>query len=169
MKKFLILIILSGLFVRCSNPTTVKNKDENMSIKTFDDNVIYPPLLNELENIIVYIDSLSNKNRIKNNIFIIYFYKKNDNCYLTISSANFYDKTRLIGYYILKEKMIAFYNVNRECSIGLVDTTKLLINSPVNYDDENSLEAKDIYEPYVRKFKIVNNDSLQIIPVNRSL
>ncbi len=97
------------------------------------------------------------------NIYIVFFSEKVDGCYITMSTAHFYDSHHLVGYIIINDKMIAFYKPESECNKGLVDITKLKKGKPDGFIDENSEWANDIYEPNGRKYKVHSKDSLELV------
>jgi hypothetical protein len=169
MKKVIyISLVFAYLLIGCDNTTSDKkpesNKKVNKRIKPDKNDVLSPSLSKELNSLIAYIDSVSEKNKLKTNIYLVYFSKKENTCYLTISTTHFYDSSHLSWYKIMNDKMIAFYNPENECNHDLIDTVKLKKGVPEGFSDENSKEAETIYEPYGRRYKIHNKkDVLEIV------
>jgi len=168
MKKVIyISFVFACLFIGCDNATSDKKAESNTKVnkmtKIDKNDALAPVLSKELKSLIAYNDSVSKKNVFKTNIYIVYFSKKENACYLIMSTAHFYDSSNLSGYTLLNDKMIALYNPENECNYGLIDTAKLKKGRPEGFSDENSKEAETIYEPYGRKYKIHNKDVLELV------
>ena len=169
MKKVIYMsFIFSFLLISCNSKTsnekkTDSNKKQKEMIKENKTGAICPVLYKELESLIAYNDSASKKDKFSINIYIVFFSKKADGCYITISTTHFYDSHYLIGYIMINNKMISFYNPENECNNGLIDVVKLEKEKPEGFIDENSEQANDIYEPNGRKYKIHSKDSLELV------
>ncbi len=163
-----IILIFSYLFIGCKNKTSDKRKmvintNQKEIVKDNKTSAICPVLLNELESLIAYNDSINNKDEFNINIYMVFFSKKVDGCYITITTVHFYDSNHLVGYTMIDNKMIVFYNPESECNKGLVDINKLEKGKPGSFIDENSEQANDIYEPNGRRYKIYSKDSLELV------
>ena len=172
MKKIIyILLVLVYCVASCKNTPTMsdkKTKQEEVSLDMSTDsiktNAISPVLFKELEKLISHNDSVSTNEELKTNIYIIYFSTEGNTCFLTMSTAHFYDNTYLSGYVQIDDKMIAFYNPESICNKGLIDITKLEKESPKNFPDENSdIAIHTIYDPWGMKYIIHSKDSLELI------
>ncbi len=134
MKKIVYISLLFGCFIiRCNNKTSDKRKTSintkpKEMIKVNKTSAVCPTLLNELKSLIAYNDNRDKENKYNINIYIVFFSEKVDGCYITMSTAHFYDSYYLVGYIIINNKMIAFYNPGSECNKGLIDITILKRN-----------------------------------------
>ena len=178
-KLIFILISFASVLVSCKNNSVkekeVKNKKTKEMISEDKMTVIYPTLLEELEDVITYRDSIDMGSSIIGNVYIVFFSESKGDCYVTIFQSlcyyqSFYPQTlshpsyNLEGYTLLNGKMIAFYNPESNCNKGLVDITKLKKGKPKDFPGENSdIAVHTNYDPWGKKYKIHSKDSLELV------
>lgn len=179
-KAIYISFVFICLFISCNNKTSDKEKKDNNKkqkemIKKNKTDALSPCLLKELESLIAYNDSVDKGSAISGDVYIVYFSKKQADCYVTIYQSlcyyqSFYPQSlsspsyNIEGFVTLNNKMIAFYNLGSECNHGLIDITKLGKGKPKNFSDENSdLAIHTTYELSGNKYKIRSKDSLELV------
>lgn len=111
---------------------------------------------------------------------------RDGDCYVDMLSDICYDKCSLCGYYIIDSIMIAYDYIKRdenmsfhelyelldsvdrhvlfkesECNNGLIDTTLLIKNTPVDFPNEEQICTS--YDGSGRKYKIHSPDSLELV------
>ncbi len=112
-----------------------------------------------------------------------------NNCYVFMSTNMFYISTLFNGYQIVDDKMVVYYfNISNDtisfyellsqqntkdynnllyesdCSDDLIDKSKLNIDFPKSFPDEDSDFATGwYYEPRGRKYKVLSSDSLELV------
>jgi hypothetical protein len=190
MKNYLILILaMFSIFVGCTNK---QNNYTNLcdsvyvdTISTINDNIdscaFCQVLLREIKSFI-------NKN--ENCVVVSLFAEKMENeCSIFMSTELWYDTRFIIGYQIIDETMVAYYynyidenmsyydfitaldtkekdellNENG-CLDAMIDKSKLRIDRPKDFLDENSEFAiYTDYEPIGRRYIIHSPDSLELV------
>ena len=179
MKKVIFLsFIMVSLFIGCNNTSSDNkkaNSKENEMTKANKTDAVCPVLLKELESLIAYNDSVDKGSTISGDVYIVYFSRKETDCYVTIYQSlcyyqSFYPQTlsspryNIGGFILLKNKMVAFYNLTSECNKGLVDINKLEKGKPKGFPDENSdVAIHTTYDPWGKKYKIHSKDSLELV------
>lgn len=179
MKKVIFLsFILVCLFLGCNNTSSDNkkaNSKENKMSKAAKKDAVCSVLTRELESLIANNDSIDKGSAISGNVYIVFFFSKETDCYVTIYQSlcyyqSFYPKTLsspsydMEGFILLKNKMVAFYNLASGCNKGLVDITKLEKGSPKDFPDESSdLAIHTTYDPWGKKYKIHSRDSLELV------
>ena len=192
MKNYLILILaMFSIFVGCNAPNK-QNNYTNLcdsvyvdTISTINDNIdscaFCQVLLREIKSFI-------NKN--ENCVVVSLFAEKMENeCSIFMSTELWYDTRFIIGYQIIDETMVAYYynyidenmsyydfitaldtkekdellNENG-CLDAMIDKSKLRIDRPKDFLDENSEFAiYTDYEPIGRRYIIHSPDSLELV------
>jgi hypothetical protein len=158
MKKVIFIsFILSCFFLNCKDPSDNKNTDkENEMIKATKTDAVCPVLIRELESLIAYNDSIDKGSTISGHVYIVFFSSKKTDCYVTIYQSlcyyqSFYPKTlsspnyEMEGFILLKNKMVAFYNLESECNKDIVNVAKLEKGDPKGFPDENSDIARNTH------------------------
>ncbi|MFZ5430431.1 MAG: hypothetical protein ACOZDD_09370 [Bacteroidota bacterium] len=173
-----ISIILANLLLGCRNISSEyrkANSAENELINCTDMDAVSSVLIQKIKGMIAYNDSIDKVSSIKADVFIVFFSQENAGCYVTIFQSlnyykSFYPSTLsspsidLEGYILLKDKMVAFYNLGSECNTGLVDCTKLEKDNPDVFPDENSdIVIHTTYDPRGKRFRIHSKDSLELV------
>ena len=97
------------------------------------------------------------------NIIFIEFIKKENECYVNIGVANIYNSKTMKGYFILKDRMIVFYEIENNCHEHFVRYKKLKHKRNKNFNDQNSVHSDDFFDPYGKKFIVTNDYSLELI------
>ena len=192
MKNYLILILaMFSIFVGC-NTSNKQNNYTNLcdsvyvdTTSTINDNIdscaFCQVLLREIKSFI-------NKN--ENCVVVSLFAEKMENeCSIFMSTELWYDTRFIIGYQIIDETMVAYYynyidenmsyydfitaldtkekdellNENG-CLDAMIDKSKLRIDRPKDFLDENSEFAiYTDYEPIGRRYIIHSPDSLELV------
>ena len=188
-KTSLILsIILCLMFIGCDNPnkqnTNIASNDSicNDTIKKEETSAFSPVLLKEIMSFIDKTDDFDM-------VIPIWAIKKGNVCSLFISNSYFYDTRFLIGYQIIENKMVAFYykyadekmnysdfhkmldtidkselEDESSCLDCLIDRSKLKVDYPTDYLNENSEEVSNwFFDPIGRRYIIHNPDSLELV------
>lgn len=134
-------------------------------IKDKKDKIVSPALYNEILLFDRYADSLAIYGISSYTpIIFVEFESKDQECYVLIGKQNVYNRSMMNGYIKLGKKLLVFYSSTNSCNCGLVDNNKLNTKPNKNYSDENSIEARySNYDPWGRKFRIYNRDSLVLI------
>ena len=87
-KLIFILIAFASVLVSCKNNSVkekeVKNKKTKEMISEDKMTVIYPTLLEELEDVITYRESIDMGSSIIGNVYIVFFAVSKGDCYITI-------------------------------------------------------------------------------------
>ncbi|MFP4664304.1 MAG: hypothetical protein ACLFM1_07735 [Bacteroidales bacterium] len=164
-KTIYVLSVVVFVFISCNNNDTSNNNEKKVEqIVVKNNNVISPVLLNELNQLIDYRDSLKKKSSIKTDIYVVHFYKSEEGCFVLIGPSIYYRSEEIKGYTVVKDKLIVIYNTESGCSKGLVDTNKLEKGKPKDFPDENSdIAIHTNYDPWGKKFKIHSKDSLELV------
>ena len=192
MKNYLILILaMFSIFVGC-NTSNKQNNYTNLcdsvyvdTTSTINDNIdscaFCQVLLREIKSFI-------NKN--ENCVVVSLFAEKMENeCSIFMSTELWYDTRFIIGYQIIDETMVAYYynyidenmsyydfitaldtkekdellNENG-CLDAMIDKSKLRIDRPKDFLDENSeFSINTYYEPIGRRYIIHSPDSLELV------
>ena len=176
-KVVLLLFIFFGVFIACNSTSSdnkkVNNKEE--MIRANKAEAVCPVLLKELENIIAYKDSIDKGSTITGNVYLVYFSQDETDCYVTIYQSlcyyqSFYPQTlsspshSIEGYILLKNKMVAFYNLKSKCNNRLVDITKIEKGNPKDFPDEKSdVAIHASYDPWGKKYKIHSKENLELV------
>ena len=165
LQNLMLLLVICLLLFECrhnnsSNTTTDLNiRLDSIStnkLDTTNSNAFNPILTKEIKDYITKYCNLEEET-----IILIWLEKEQNNSFLYMVSNYFFLRERLKGYSIIDEKMIAFYGSEGELKSSLLDTNKLIIGYPENYPDETSEIANTWdYDPKMRKYRIVNMDSL---------
>ena len=159
--QFLFLFTLGGFIaVGCQhNDNTQKPSDRNKYFEeivddtaNFEPSAISPVLTAEIED---YIAKHCDWDEEK--IIILW----EENGFMFMVSNYFYDSKKLLGYSIIDDKMIAYYGSENEVSPKLLDVEKLKLGCPDTYpDDKSSIAFTWDYDPKMRKYRVVDADSL---------
>jgi hypothetical protein len=139
MKKTFALICCFSVILGCANQDEVKMDDRleekiELIIDSYQEEV-----------------SDSSKNLFDPPIYEVSFSERGDECFLTINTNYFY-RTDLDGFTFLKNKLVAFYNVDSRCNQNLIEiSTKQ--DDKVLDDFQDEEEAFDNYSPAWWEFK----------------
>ena len=109
-----------------------------------------------------YFFDCTGRNFSESNIYIVEFSIEKNNCFLYIFNHYCYVKENFIGYIIIKNRMIAFYEIGTNCINGLVNKSLLSKDVPKKFPCIDELEPF-IYEPKYVKYKVINKNSLKFI------
>jgi hypothetical protein len=166
-----IILILALLLLSCGHDnnkiTEKKEQENNKQIEMDNENIeiesISPKLLEIIDDMISFYDNYYKESTIKPNIFIITFYKTDNECYIEIVQHLylFCIINDLKGYEIIKNRLIAFYNTESECNCGLVNPCKLKKDT-INDTFLNEKAEINIFETSGRIYKIHSKDSLEL-------
>ncbi|MBZ9730553.1 hypothetical protein LB467_12735 [Salegentibacter sp. JZCK2] len=140
MKKTFALICCFSVILGCANPDEVKMDDRleekiQLIIDSYQEEV-----------------SDSSKNLFDPPIYEVSFSERGGQCFLTVNTSYFY-RTDLDGFTFIKNKLVAFYNVDSRCNENLIEiSTKK--DDKVLDDFQNEEEAFDNYSPAWWEFKL---------------
>lgn len=159
MKKSIIFLLILFSIYSCNNDSS--NQD---SYKNSD--VISKTLENAIIDFINYFDSLaySSKTSYTPPVYEVEFLKQNDTCFISIISSDFYHERDFKGFLKIKNKIIAFFNPGDSCSTGMLDETKLV--KELDEYKKGVIEHDLMLDNLERKYKILNQDSLELVSFN---
>ncbi|MBN2521170.1 MAG: hypothetical protein JXB17_11730 [Bacteroidales bacterium] len=168
MKKYLIIVILILLNVKCNNnkknatifQQEINNYFHNM-ISYYSINKI---ILNNILDFIYHCDSITASNQYisKKNIFSLGINNYKENCYFIISTADCYVAQRMIGYFIVNNRMLVFYSLKPSCNFDFIKEKYLYKGLNKRYIEINEALEKT-FEPYGRLYQIIDRDSLKLL------
>lgn len=170
MKKYLIIVVLVFLCINCNynNKNNAKKifqqEIQNCSHNMISFYSISKIILNKILDFINQCDSMTVSNQYisKKNIFSIGINKYKENCYFIISTSDCYVAKRMIGYFIVNNRMLVFYSLEKSCNFDFIKEKYLYKGLNKKYTEIN--DAIDhILEPYGRLYKIIDRDSLQLL------
>jgi hypothetical protein len=106
------------------------------------------------------------------NIYWFIFYSKNDTCTIEIARLNFFSSDtsanfQYLGYTTYNNKLVLFYTMN--CTPLFLNELLLIKHFPIGFPNQSSLEAIQSNhggDYYMLKFRVVRNDSLELIGQN---
>lgn len=131
-----------------------KQKDENK--KPTSDS-----FMSALNNFMDYNDSLAKNGHFDAPIIYVEFYSESEKCMVSLKTFHFYDLEIINGYFVHRNKMVAFLNPENACNEKLVNMNYLGKVHSDTFPDENSNEAIDLqYDPHMRIFVISENGKL---------
>lgn len=124
MKKLQLLALLPILFLSSSCLFSQSNVG-----------FVSDALLDEIERFMHYEDSLVEiKGLHKRYVINIDFYIKDDGlCYLSLNSSFSFHNQGLMGGFIHKDRLIAFYAGRNYCFVGLIDSRELITDFPSEF------------------------------------
>jgi hypothetical protein len=159
MKCYLIFSLLFSFLIKASDCKSQK------IIKDRKSKIISPALYKEILLFDRYADSLAiYGNYSYTPIVFVEFELKDQECNVLIGKQNVYNRSMMNGYLKIGKKLLVFYSSTNSCNCGLVNNNKLHTKLNKNHLNENSIEARyNKYDPWGRKFKIHNRDSLEFI------
>ncbi len=166
MKKIIytVIVIVCFSFVFCCKNRTKTTISIHKQELDDDQQAISSILLNELNDLIQFNDSLKKLGGYSDtNIFLVDFYNEDSSCYVKIMRYHYYDGSKMDGYVIIKDNLIVFNNIS-ECGFDLVYSDNLHKNRIRDFPDENSDKAIHTdFDPIGKRFKIHNKDSLELL------
>ncbi|MDH5415245.1 MAG: hypothetical protein OEW87_14000 [Flavobacteriaceae bacterium] len=142
---------------RVSIPSTVPQVDE---IKDIAEIALSQNLYQELNNFVAIYDSLNFQDSV---IAISFYEEEKGDCILLFASQPFYDRRHCDGYFLLNNKMIAFYEISSTCNVGLVKEEELKTEEIFDFPNENIRHTFDSYDPWGRKYRVHSNDSIELV------
>ena len=125
-------------------------------------------LLNEIERFINYEDSVVKSGRKSrgNNVINIDFYDKGDGfAYLSINSSLWFHKQGLIGGFIHKDRLIAFYAGRIYYFVGLIDPRELSKEFPSDFIPFEGSNPPP-YRERTFEYRIINPNELIFLNKN---
>jgi len=125
-------------------------------------------LENAIINFIDHFDSLafSSKTTYVPPVYEVEFLKQNDTCFISIISSDFYHERDFKGFLKIKNKIIAFYNPDDSCNVGIIDKTKLI--EELDEYKKGVITHELMIDNLERKYKIISKDSLELVSFNFS-
>jgi len=147
MRNLTIIVVLLNIFLGCSHPK--------------DKVVISPNLSRNLELIIEKHDSLikSTDYSFNSHIYNVRFDKNQNDCYIIISTSNFYNRRLMDAYLLQNENLIVFENtLNNPCNNHIKIEHKNIIEKEL-FKYTNIDEGVDTYRGFGWVFRI-DGDSL---------
>lgn len=176
------VLLLYGCVTKTDKQTsiTTNNVDLTNTYQVVEASPFCPALQSELK------DYIQKQHDPFANVIRIWIVERNGNCYLDMASDICYDTRSLCGYYIMDSIMIAYDYIKRdddmsflelyelldsvdrhvffkesECNNGIIDTTLLIRNAPVDFPNEEQICGT--YDGRGRKYKIHSPDSLELV------
>jgi hypothetical protein len=111
-----------------------------------------------------FIDRLiAEKKNLDSNIISVEFKKDKEECFVVIGTTDIYNSELMEGYILFGNKMVVFYKSDNACASDLVNFNELKHRRLDGYNDQNSEEAQNIFDPFGRKFKIQKDNSLELV------
>lgn len=169
MKTIIFTLILLVFTAACNssnrNNTTITKKTDMENLLVSE--IIAPTLLAELKKSISFYDSLAQSGSGKINILEVYFAEGQKGCFMLICPALYYNNRNMNGFIIIDSTMIAFYNLDKNCSSKLVDSTRLEKLKNPKYPGMDADEATP-YDGIDRKYE-VKKDSLKLVEVGDNI
>ena len=179
---FVSVLLFSGCMVKPNKQATIttNNNDSIATSKIVEASPFCPALQSELKDFILEQHDPFAK------VIRVWIIDRDGECYVDMLSDICYDKHSLCGYYIIDSIMIAYDYIKRddnmsflelyeladsvdrhvlfkesECNNGLIDTTLLIRNAPVDFPNEEQICRT--YDGKGRKYKINSPDSLELV------
>ena len=151
--KYVKIVSIAIFIIGCTNK---KSNSSNVAV------VFNPVFEKEIVNFISYMDKEYGEDTQR--FYEIFSYKKDNDCYLWVSTSYCYNKDMLIGYTFLSNQLVAYYDNNSNednCYTNFINQEYLTPFKQFIKGYKSSKECDMDYDPIRRDFKIVGN-SLEI-------
>ena len=160
---FLIYVVAFIMFLGCAHVPAPNNETSIIcsdSINRVDSLINTKGTL--LNNLILQIELfVTEQCDDEQTIVEVWCQKEKETNYISLITTNYYNPNNSEGVLIINDRLVVF---STSCiELGIVDTTIINKNNLSNFMNDNSQNNYGIFEPYVCKYIILENDSIELV------